>query len=289
MEMSQHTYIHNHSKLAILTIFINYSINILTFYRDDVCNAEHKRSFCFRIIFFIFFEFYILISSSFSFQFTSSPNKNEVIFPSISLIGIIISEDNKASVAVLHDERLGKTIILEIGQTIFGMKLINILKNKIIIQRAGKTFQIFLGKGNLISNENELPKNSSSGSPIIKKVDLSINKKQRNYFIKKEFFRSEIEKRIEEEWLLIIKQTRIVPNFINGKIDGLKISRLPKEGILSEIGICRNDIIKKINGIVLNDINTFFGLYNKFRDENEFEISIERRGKLIRLLYILKQ
>lgn len=246
------------------------------------------RIFSFYIISFIFFEFSFLILTSFSSQKISSPKKHEVYSPSLSLIGVIISKDTSSSVAVLRNEKSGKTMILKIGKSIFDMKLIHVFKNRIILQKGEKTFQIFLGRNNLIRNDQKILKSTSEIIVTDQKVDLLISNKLNNYLIKKEFIRSEVEKRIEKEWPLIIKETRLIPNLINGKISGLKISNLPKKGILSETGIYKNDVIKEINGIVLNDMKTFLGLYNKFKDENQFEVSIERKGKIIRLLYILK-
>jgi len=104
----------------------------------------------------------------------------------------------------------------------------------------------------------------------------------------KEFSRSEVERRIREEWSLIIEETRFVPNIVDGKISGFKITKLPSKTILSDIGILNNDIIKEINGIELNDMRTLFSLFDRFRDENQFEVHVERNGKLHRLFYILK-
>jgi len=35
-------------------------------------------------------------------------------------------------------------------------------------------------------------------------------------------------------------------------------------------------------------VEKLFTLYNKFKDETQFEVIVERNGKLIRLFYILK-
>lgn len=59
-----------------------------------------------------------------------------------------------------------------------------------------------------------------------------------NHFIKREFIRSRIGRRIAKEWSSIAKGTRFVPNDIDGKIRGLKIRKLPENSILSDIGIC---------------------------------------------------
>lgn len=48
-----------------------------------------------------------------------------------------------------------------------------------------------------------------------------------------------------------------------------------------------NDIVKEVNGIKMNDMNTLFRLYNELKD-NEIKVRVERNGKSFYILYILK-
>lgn len=100
--------------------------------------------------------------------------------------------------------------------------------------------------------------------------------------------RSDVEKKFKTEWPLIIKETRFVPNYVDGRVSGFKITSLPKNGIMTETGILENDVIKKVNDTELNDMATLFRLYNELKDENQCEVSIERKGKPIRILFLLK-
>lgn len=89
-----------------------------------------------------------------------------------------------------------------------------------------------------------------------------------NHFIKREFIRSRIGRRIEKEWSSIAKGTRFVPNDIDGKIRGLKIRKLPENSILSDIGIYEDDVIIEINGIELNEVASLSRLFDKFKNKN---------------------
>lgn len=256
------------------------------FLQQSRMNFFKKVSFYF--IFLILFEFLFLISSSYSSQKIPASKEAENHFPPQFLIGIIVSKDTSSSIAILKNERTGKTTILTIGESIFGLILIHVFENRIILQRGEKTFQLFLGRNNLVSAVEKLQENSGKVSVTERKDELLDSNQLNNNLMKKEFNRSEVERRIATEWPLIMKETGFVPNLVNGKISGFKITKLPRKSILSEIGIHKNDVIKEINGIELNDVDALFGLYNKFKEENKFEVSIERNGKLLRLLYILK-
>lgn len=249
-------------------------------------NIFKKASF--YLIFFILFEFLFLTTSSFSFQMIPDPEKQEEPLPSLSLIGVVISKDTYSSLAILKNDQTGKTNMVRTGESFLGMKLIQVLENRIILQKNEKTFQIFLGRGNITYIEEKLQNNQDEVSRAERKEDLSIGNQLNKNLITKEFNRAEIERRIEAEWEMIMKESRFTPNLVKGKISGFKITKLPTRSILSDIGIHKNDIIKEINGIELNDVEKLFTLYNKFKDETQFEVSVERNGKLIRLFYILK-
>jgi len=236
----------------------------------------------------VLFELFIFTSTSFSLQEMRDPTEDKNNFSSYSLIGVILSKDPSSSIAILRNEKNKSTIMLKIGESFLGMKLVQVLENRIILEKDEESFQIFLGQSKL-ANVNEKskkkPKAISSEEPQAAppesdqpKVDLP----------KREFIRSEVERRIQEELSLIMKETRFVPNIIDGKISGFKITGLPAKSIISDTGILKNDIIKEINGIELNDIRTLFSFFDRFRDENQFEVHIERNGKLHRLFYILK-
>lgn len=246
-----------------------------------------KRIGCSSSLLFLF-EFLVLISISFSYQRLPASKEYENHLPSLRLVGVIVSKDTSSSIAILKNEKTGKTIILAIGDSISGLKLTHVFENRIILQEEGKTFQIFLGRSNFTQADEKFQKSPGEISTISQKNEPSIINPLNNQLTKREFIRSEIERKLEAEWSLIIKETRFVPNLVNGKVSGFKITKLPEKSILSEIGIYKNDIIKEINGIELNDISTLVVLYNKFKNDNRFEVSLERNGKLLRLLYILK-
>ena len=239
-------------------------------------------------IFLILSGLLFLISSSFSAQITATSKEHENYFPPHSLIGVIVSKDNSSSVAILKYEKTGKIRILKIGERIFDLTLSHVFKNRIILQKDDMTFQIFLGRSNLTSAGKKSKKEPAEISVIDRKEDPLDSGQLNNNLVKMEFDRSEVERRIETEWALIAKETRFIPNVVKGKISGFKITQLPEKSILSEVGINKNDVIKEINGNKLNNMETLFQLYDKFKGGNQFEVTVERNGKLLRLLYTLR-
>jgi len=178
--------------------------------------------------------------------------------------------------------------MLTIGENIFNLILTHVFENRIILQKNEISFQIFLGKSNLISADKKIQKYPSEINVTDQRTNFLKSNQLNNNLTRREFIRSEIERKVAMEWPVIIKETRFVANHVNGEISGFKITNLPEKSILSETGILKNDVIKEVNGIKLKDMKTLFLLYDKFKDENRFEVLIERNKKLFRQLYILK-
>ena len=207
-------------------------------------NLFKKVSFC--IIFLLLFKFLFFISISFSSQRISASNEQEIRLPSLVLIGVVVSKDASSSIATLQNKQTGKTDIIKIGEIILDFTLHQVFDNRIILKKGGRSFQIFLGRGSM----------SKAVQPVQKKPDVAQLPVPKNNplespgldtnIIRKEFNRSEIQKRLEKEWPMIIEKTRFVPNMVKGNISGFKILNFPENTVLTEIGIVKNDILKEI-------------------------------------------
>jgi type II secretory pathway component PulC len=249
------------------------------------------------IISLLLVEFLIFISISFSSQRISASNEQEIRLPSLVLIGVVVSKDASSSVATLQNKQTGKTNIIKIGERILDFTLDQVFDNRIILKKGERSFQILLGKGSKIRAVKPVQrKQAEIKMPVPKNNPLESPGLDSNV-IKKEFNRSEIERRLEKEWALIIEKTRfvpnmvkgnIVPNMVKGNISGFKILNFPEKTLLTEIGIVKNDIIKEINGVELNNVAMMFDLYDRFKNDSQFNVSILRGGKSLRILYLLK-
>lgn len=208
--------------------------------------------------------------------------------PPLSLVGVVVSPDASSSVAMLKNEQSGEILILRTGESILGFKLSQVFKNNVILKKGEQTYRIFLGRGR-ISRTVEPPQNQPMEiSPPAPEKKTAEKKRPNSDVIHMEFNREEVERRLEEELPMIMKDARFVPNLEGGTVRGFKITRLPAQSILSEVGIRTNDIILKINDVELNSVEGMLDLFMKFRNETRFEVSIERRGKIIRIQYTLK-
>ena len=233
-------------------------------------------NFCFIYSIFAWFLFTALTTVSFSNTDALIENKDD--FPSLFLSGVIAAKNMSSSIAVLKNLDTGKTVIRKVGESIFDMELTHVFQDGIILKKGEKIFWLLLEKSLHFKTDLETLKRSKGHEKVALENNLP----------KREFDRAEVMERAERERALIIKDTSVIPNYVNGKIDGFKVTGLPKTGIASEVGIQKGDVIKEVNGMKLNSLSALVMLYSKISVEERYEVLIERDKKLIRQVYILK-
>lgn len=73
-------------------------------------------------------------------------------------------------------------------------------------------------------------------------------------------------------------EIRAVPNFQDGKVQGMKILSIKPGSIFAKLGLKRGDVLARINGVEL-DIKRGFELFNQLKDQKAFNLDLLRDGK----------
>lgn len=80
---------------------------------------------------------------------------------------------------------------------------------------------------------------------------------------------------------------RIVPNFQDGKMDGMKVLSIKPGTLVSKLGIRRGDVLEKVNGRDL-DMKSGLDLFSSMKDSKNFSLDVVRGGKNQTLEYEIK-
>ncbi len=236
---------------------------------------------------FLLFGFFIISTAS-VLQRAVTAQEQGGRLPRLSLVGVIVSEESSASVAILKNEQTGETQTLSVGEKILDFTLSQVSGNHIVLTRGEETYRIFLGRGRITRTQAPPQKKPLEVPPPAPEKKPVEPPSPESDVIRMEFNRAEMERKLEEELPLIMQEARFVPNMEEGRVSGFRITGLPAKSVISQIGIRRNDIVKKINDVELDSVEGMLDLYMKFKDESRFEVTIERSGKTIRILYILR-
>lgn len=240
---------------------------------------------CFLLLF-IIIKISTLSAYSFGSQLNSTKDGFGEELSHLVLNGTIVSEDGHSSVAILRDDRNRENIILSIGDTISNFELVRVFENRIVLQKNNETFQLFLGRSGIIKTvkkEALIPYKEK-----VNEIKIETLETKKDSVVKKEYLRSYVVKRILDEWKMILQQIVFIPNIVDGRTKGFKMTKIPEGSFLSEMGIKSNDIILKLNNEELVDIFYLSTLIDKYKNDDRVEMTIERSGELVQYLYLLK-
>lgn len=207
--------------------------------------------------------------------------------PPLSLIGVLVSENPSSSIALVHNKVTGKTVMLAAGESVLDMTLTHVLEDGIVLKRGDEIYWIFMGNGKRYEVDGKMHRIT----PRVLETDQAYdqpNGSRADNSPEMEFIRSEVQRRMKREWPLIIKDTQVIPNYADGKMSGFRVVRLPGNSIASEIGIYKDDVIREVNGVKLDNLSTLVSLYSQTFVQDRFEVLIERDKKFIRQVYTLR-
>ncbi|MBN1271026.1 MAG: hypothetical protein JXB26_02040 [Candidatus Aminicenantes bacterium] len=249
-----------------------------------------KRLLCifFKADFFLFLC--MLLASPVLFGINPQGPSGSGQFPLV-LQGVLLSGNADSSVAILLDSGSGEAVILKVGDRFRGMELVAVYTNRVELRKGERIFSCYLGRDRWEPKQEKTGRNNARNqlaSQSEPAAELPLKPNEEKETIRREFNRSEMEARLQKEWAQIMQETRFIPNTVDGSIVGFKLTRLPNRSILSDIGLRRNDIVKEINGVVLNDVSHLFELYQRLRNDTRFMVLVERKNKDLVYEYILK-
>jgi general secretion pathway protein C len=72
-------------------------------------------------------------------------------------------------------------------------------------------------------------------------------------------------------------EIRAVPNFVDGKVSGMKILSVKSGSVFAKLGLKRGDILQRINGMEL-DVRKGFEIFNQLKDQKNLTVDLVRQG-----------
>lgn len=194
--------------------------------------------------------------------------KNNDFVPQIPLnlnvrvLGIIHGEKSVAFIERTLEKSNG--IFLE-GDIINNAKIVEIQKDRVIFQIQGNKQMLKIDNPGFQSNEEFSIKKIT---PFERAID------------RQSLFKNVIKIAQEANNLKI---TSALNN--KKKIAGLKVMNIPQQGIIKELGLEDNDIIKRVNGFDIKSIPNAIKVYKKIRKNPDIEVEVIRNNSPLILKY----
>ncbi|MCS7232772.1 MAG: PDZ domain-containing protein [Synergistetes bacterium] len=206
--------------------------------------------------------------------------KEEVRTLNVRLLGIVTGATEEA---VISDGSGIKRI--KVGDDVMGYKVKKIERDLVILQKDNgeEALISFQYSGAQVSQEIKKPSQptASATSPEPPKEE----KKAEADVTKTAEGKTVISRDTVNEFLMspqnFLKGIFIGPNFKDNKPNGFIVRNITNEHILAKIGIKRGDIIKKVNGIEINNVTDYYNAIRSVTQGENLTITIEREGKEI--------
>jgi len=82
----------------------------------------------------------------------------------------------------------------------------------------------------------------------------------------------------------------VTPYIQDGRVEGFTVNRIPESGIFSQVGIQPGDVIKRVNGTVIDSLSKAYAVYNNVINSSSKLVTVEilRNGQPILLNYRLE-
>jgi len=203
----------------------------------------------------------------------------------IEILGIIyFTEAEEDSFVIIKNKRTNTEDMYKVGDNVGQAKILKIEIDRVLFEYDNKT--IFL---NIESKSFEAPPVS-----ILRKTPSEIQQQKTETSSSGEIIKNvdfnKIITSLESDRSLIEK-VNIIPNISNGKIEGYRVSNLPEGSIPYQYGLRNGDIIKSVNGIIIDSIGTAFRVYNQIKNSDTGTVTVEiiRDGQILKYTYQLNR
>ena len=207
---------------------------------------------------------------------------SESVKPSLSgsykLVGTIIGPEAN-SWAILQQGADRKQRILRIHGNIDGGKIVQISRNRILIQREGKEEVLFFNEEEARPRPggSPLPPPAPVAGEVVKKLPAN------RYVVNREDVSSAVGN-INQ----FMTQARIKPNFVGGRPNGFSVSEIQGGSLMEKLGLQNNDVVKRVNGQAIDKPEDIFQAYSQLQRDANIELEIERGGRREVLRYEIR-
>lgn len=174
-------------------------------------------------------------------------------------------------------EKSGTTEEYAIGEEIGGFKVRSIEQHFVILQKAKFRLKVWIGE--TIAKAKERIKDKL---PV--ETTTALNSTQT---IQKILSREDVNRKLKDP-NVIYKDARFGPHLVDGKIEGYKLYQVARSHIFYSLGARGGDIIKRVNGMPLNDTEKMLEIWGSVKSATKITVDLERSGKILTYEFLIR-
>ena len=192
--------------------------------------------------------------------------------PGFRLRGTMILESG-GGYAILENLAAGVQKLHMLGDKVGGLKLVSVEWERVILRGSGGEKVIAM-----VSPRRE----ELSPLKTLKKVE-TVETVRNKRIIPRSLVESAAANANQ-----ILTQVRIRPHLVSGISEGYWIGNIQPGSIVEEIGFQNGDVIKKVNGEVLDSPEKIFRAYQEIQETGAVVVDVERNNGIVSLTYEIR-
>ena len=214
----------------------------------------------------------------------SKPNEIKKTDLPLKIIGIIYSGVPTSGIVVIEQKKEKKRDSFNVGDILIGdAKLAEIHPKKIIIDRG--TYKEFLelpplivkrSSRNIVKAKTDKKSRYATDPPPDEYREEGFERVGNEIKLSSEFK----QKLLSTDFNKVLQDVKAVPYFEGNELQGYRMTKLKEGSIYQKMGLQANDIVREINGFVLDDASQVLNYLRSLQKEKDFEVEILRSGKL---------
>ncbi len=194
----------------------------------------------------------------------------------LKLWGTIISEPDK-SYAVIEDTKKRRQGLYRVGDTVDRASIKMILRKKVVLTVGGKDEILLMdddrnkrSSSSTAVSQREMPEPYEEMMPDVEEA-VTLDRDRINDALKN----------INQ----LMSQVKVRPHFQDGRPNGLILSHIQQNSIFSEMGLQNGDIVKGVNGNMIESVDDALKFYENLRASSMVQLQVQRQGEDIDIAY----
>jgi type II secretion system protein C len=222
----------------------------------------------------------ISLSPLFSYQETATVTRTEdgeavvtdsPVLRRYELNGVIILPKGR-SIALIRKSGQRESTIYRIGDMIEQMEIVKIEQKQVHLSSGGNTIILPMYYRFMVK------KAGRNAPPPVREETPEEYAGARK--VQKVLSRSDVEDKVFNRANEILTQIAISPYMVDGGMEGLRLIRVPKGNIVYELGGRSGDLVKRVNGHELNQIDQMYKLWENIKDDSRITVDLERNKQI---------
>jgi general secretion pathway protein C len=194
----------------------------------------------------------------------------------LKLLGTLVSAHPAASLASVYEGTSRRAVSVWTGAELQGAQVVAIERTRVLLMNAGRLE--FVSRNSEPGAPPPTPSNPSATSGVsVRQVGPG------SYEVSRQQLDAVLANPNE-----LLMQARVIPSLGNGAAKGFKLFSIRPDSLYARIGLQNGDVLQRINGLSLNDVQDGLQAFHRLRESSRIELEVERNGQSMRMNYSLQ-